>query len=639
MKNRRYVTVSAGIILALVITSARSGTGQWSLPDGFPFTVTGPPEKSILVYNPPPEIRQKISGNDPVLMIEYVSQGGRYRRDILKLTPRSSEWIATLSPKKEDVLIAFKVEAGEAFDDNSGYGYWMLRIGQNGKPVKDALRQEGRIYEAYDRREGTTDYEKALQRYNEELRLYPDNTEAIHDRFRALKKSDAGNASRIQGEAIGWATEALAKSRNPEALLTAMHIFLDRDLDLDMRAEAYKTGREFLQRFPRHTGADTVRYLEAIISEYASPREKADAFGKVAQKAKDDLIRAQARLEQCNALLEANDTVALAECASTYVSSAPTSRFFWDGIIYAKEWANALADAGNEAGTFSVVDGSLKRILSREFDLGYMWRFPVSRRVKRNYEHAQFLTSRAKLERRIGAAEQALKSLGKALPLLLEDPDIAGVLREMSEINEATGDFRNALAHARAAYERDPYDGELERRLRALWVKVNGSDRGLADYQKSVRKKNPGEKAPNFRVTLFGGEVMTLADLEGSIVVLNFWATWCGPCIKEIPSLNALVDSFKNVVAAKKLRFIAITNEGEKRVDWFQKKQPFHYTIAVNGARVTETYQAFAYPTHIVIDHKGRIRYRQIGATEKIDEKLRAIIERLLDESRNTDRE
>src|SRR5262245_37427861 len=60
--------------------------------------------------------------------------------------------------------------------------------------------------------------------------------------------------------------------------------------------------------------------------------------------------------------------------------------------------------------------------------------------------------------------------------------------------------------------------------------------------------------------------------LQGKVVVLEFWATWCGPCITAIPHLNELADAFKD----KPVQFIAITDEDEKVVAPFLKRKPIH---------------------------------------------------------------
>src|SRR5690349_13827306 len=68
----------------------------------------------------------------------------------------------------------------------------------------------------------------------------------------------------------------------------------------------------------------------------------------------------------------------------------------------------------------------------------------------------------------------------------------------------------------------------------------------------------PGDPAPPFKVTTFGGDTVSLDDLKGQVVVLNYWATWCGPCRVELPILN---DYFRRHPRPD-LKILAVTVEG-----------------------------------------------------------------------------
>ncbi len=120
-------------------------------------------------------------------------------------------------------------------------------------------------------------------------------------------------------------------------------------------------------------------------------------------------------------------------------------------------------------------------------------------------------------------------------------------------------------------------------------------------------------EAPNFTLLTLAGDSLRLADLRGQIVVLNFWATWCAPCIQEIPELIELHDELNphglTVVG------ISLDQEGADLVKPFTERFGITYPIPLdsNGV-VAETYGGvWALPTTYVIDAEGQIMQRVIG--------------------------
>ena len=94
------------------------------------------------------------------------------------------------------------------------------------------------------------------------------------------------------------------------------------------------------------------------------------------------------------------------------------------------------------------------------------------------------------------------------------------------------------------------------------------------------------------------------ASLQGKVVVLEFWATWCVPCVRDIPFFNKLQDAFKD----KPVQFIAITDEPESVVKAFLERQPMHGWIGLDAhGSAFKAYAVFARPTTVVVDPQGRL--------------------------------
>jgi peroxiredoxin len=120
-----------------------------------------------------------------------------------------------------------------------------------------------------------------------------------------------------------------------------------------------------------------------------------------------------------------------------------------------------------------------------------------------------------------------------------------------------------------------------------------------------------GQPAPDFTLTMLDGSKVTLADLKGQVIVLNFWATWCGPCREELP----LLDSYYAVQKQFGLSVFAVEDQDEASAP-MSKLKPFLAKLTMPSAkRISGPYGPLkGVPTNYVIDRRGVVRYAKAAA-------------------------
>jgi peroxiredoxin len=126
------------------------------------------------------------------------------------------------------------------------------------------------------------------------------------------------------------------------------------------------------------------------------------------------------------------------------------------------------------------------------------------------------------------------------------------------------------------------------------------------------------QAAPDFTLKDVNGKNVKLSDFKGKIVILNFWATWCGPCRKEIPDFIQLQKEY----GKEGLQFIgiALDQEGMERVRPFAEKYNISYPILIGNNDIADKYGGMnAIPVTFLIDRKGMIRNHYIGMRQKAD--------------------
>jgi cytochrome c biogenesis protein CcmG, thiol:disulfide interchange protein DsbE len=131
----------------------------------------------------------------------------------------------------------------------------------------------------------------------------------------------------------------------------------------------------------------------------------------------------------------------------------------------------------------------------------------------------------------------------------------------------------------------------------------------VAAQPAAARDPVVGQIAPNFQVTTLDGQKLSLSDFKGEVVVLNFWATWCGPCKVELPLLNA----YYKARARYGLRVLAVTTQDSLPL---ADLKPLAAALAIPMVRdLRGPYGTLeGVPTNYVIDRDGVLRYGEAGA-------------------------
>ena len=149
----------------------------------------------------------------------------------------------------------------------------------------------------------------------------------------------------------------------------------------------------------------------------------------------------------------------------------------------------------------------------------------------------------------------------------------------------------------------------------------------------SLGQRTMNEPAPRFTVTMLEGTPVTLDSLKGRVVVMDFWGTWCGPCLAEMPAIQKVHRAFasnNNVV------FLAVNagwhGDDADTVRSFVERRHLDVPVALDPDGATRQMKVDALPTLVLIDRQGRIRLEEAGfdTDEPLESDLTGQIQRLL---------
>lgn len=139
-----------------------------------------------------------------------------------------------------------------------------------------------------------------------------------------------------------------------------------------------------------------------------------------------------------------------------------------------------------------------------------------------------------------------------------------------------------------------------------------------------------GDTAPDFTLKNMQGKNMNLTEQRGNIMLINFWASWCGPCRKEMPVLQALEDKYKDL--GVQVWGINVEQESQAGKD-FLANLSLNFSIFFDETNtLSKTYQVEAMPTTVIVDRDGVVRFVYLGYKDGYGKKYEKAIKQLMRE-------
>ncbi len=144
--------------------------------------------------------------------------------------------------------------------------------------------------------------------------------------------------------------------------------------------------------------------------------------------------------------------------------------------------------------------------------------------------------------------------------------------------------------------------------------KVEENNSSNNNISMKSQKSDDKDSAPNFSLQSIDGKTVSLNNYKGKVVILDFWATWCGPCRKGIPDLVALQSKYKDDLV---VIGVSLDTSTKNDVMPFAKEFKINYPVVYGNENIANNYGGInAIPTSFVIDKDGKIAAKYVGLVE-----------------------
>lgn len=149
----------------------------------------------------------------------------------------------------------------------------------------------------------------------------------------------------------------------------------------------------------------------------------------------------------------------------------------------------------------------------------------------------------------------------------------------------------------------------------------------LFSFSPSIENKESYDKLSSYNWQLIdiNGQQSNLINSSNQVIIINYWATWCPPCIAEMPSLVALHKDYGD-----KVKFVFLANDDRDKVESYLVKNNYALPVYFKNTKAPKELDSSSLPTTYIINKKGEIVLKEIGAADWNTKKLRTLLDNLL---------
>lgn len=559
----------------------------------------------------------------------------------IPLKKSGNAYVGTVQTDTSDNFVYFGFSADGNFDKANNEGFW-IQLYDGDKVKKGANMSLSMFYGGYGRSVGLdADAEKSFKSMEEEFKLYPETkSENLVTYLRTLsqvKKEEA--PSIIQKEIEDFVKKGL---KDEDSYMTLRSLYTVAKLP----AQANFINTVIKEKFPN--GKWTIN--------------------DVAQKymAEKDLAKKEAMLTEILANIKTNPDWKTMESSLPYFTSSLAN-----GYVAAKDYAGLksviqkydikgqpLAQLYNSvAWNLQEKDEDLK--LADEFSekattwAKNEWKNPTGEKPASQNEraweksrartYAMYADTYAMVQYKLGNykkgfpyTEEAALKLGKGesadqnntyallASKVLSPKKYVPQLEKFVIDGKATLEIKDLLKEAYTKkHGGDGYEAYLAKLERESYLKM----------VEELKKSMLDETAPQFALLDLDGKKVSLQDLKNKVVIVDFWATWCGPCIASFPGMQKMVTKYKDDPEVKFV-FIDTWENGDKKEkeakDFMDKYKYDFHVLMDNDNKVVESFKVSGIPTKFVVDKKGITRFKSVGyggSVDKLMTELTAMID------------